>query len=256
MEKSFSDFAVEKLLELYSYHEHEIGIQHPSAVTSGLKKTDCITYAINSMEYAFSQVGDQKSAKKVRKLGKYGHELAQFLIKNQGWRTVYVTRDFWHVNGTPEEVSKHYSSLHTNQLPRNMYYENTADLPVHYFAINFSPYERPWSYHCRNIFEACASDYDGSVFARGVFNANKRDVETERDADALSFLNRVKFAFGLSKGGRHTWLFSKGYVYEVHWDGIGDGLYERTAISSWNWVANLLVVPPDEPALVNLKRNL
>ena len=265
MEKSLSDFEVDRLLELYANHEHEIGSLHEDASSSGLKKTDCITYSINVLEDAFMQIGDKTSAKKVRSLGRYGHELAKYLIKSHGWKTVYVTQDFWHLNvdlnsAHYSEDIESYTALHGSQLKHRKYYAGTADLPVHYFAINFSPHSRPMSYHCHTFFDACATEYDGSVFARGIFNASKRNVETERDANALSFLNQVKFGFGLSKGGKHTWLFSKGYVYEVHWDGAdkwyNDSLYERTDIVNWSWVANLLVVPPDTSGLLNLKTRL
>ncbi len=34
-----------------------------------------------------------------------------------------------------------------------------------------------------------------------------------------TFGSRTKFGFGMARGGDHTFLFSRGFVYEVHWDG-------------------------------------
>ena len=58
-------------------------------------------------------------------------------------------------------------------------------------------------------------------------------------------LKRIKFAYGLSRGGRHTWLFSYGRVYEVHWDQIGSNLYDSSPFESFEWLSSLIVIPPD-----------
>ncbi|MEA1933833.1 MAG: hypothetical protein U9N60_05310 [Thermodesulfobacteriota bacterium] len=58
-------------------------------------------------------------------------------------------------------------------------------------------------------------------------------------------LKKVKFAVGVSRGGKHTWLYSLGKVYEVHWDKIGAELYEVTNLEDYAWLSGALVVPPD-----------
>jgi hypothetical protein len=50
----------------------------------------------------------------------------------------------------------------------------------------------------------------------------------------------------------HTWLFSFGSVYEVHWDGIGSDLYERTPLEVFGWLSGAIVVPPDQANLLSL----
>jgi hypothetical protein len=58
----------------------------------------------------------------------------------------------------------------------------------------------------------------------------------------LSFL---KFAYGIARGGYHTFLYSFGTVFEVHWDQIGTGLYEKSPFYTYEWLSGLLLVPPD-----------
>ena len=58
------------------------------------------------------------------------------------------------------------------------------------------------------------------------------------------------FSTSQVRGGMHTWLFSKGFVYEVHWDKAGKELYDKTDITNFPWQSNMIVVPPD--AKVNL----
>lgn len=62
----------------------------------------------------------------------------------------------------------------------------------------------------------------------------------------IASLGLVKFGFGLSKGGMHTWVFSKGKVYDVHWDKVGANLYEATLLKNFHWLSGAIVIPPDQ----------
>ena len=81
--KTFSDYALEKLTDLYKNHSHEVGSELKKAdpVTyKSYESTDCITYALNVIGYAFKKVGNEKAAKKAWTLGKHGTDLAAFLV--------------------------------------------------------------------------------------------------------------------------------------------------------------------------------
>lgn len=69
--------------------------------------------------------------------------------------------------------------------------------------------------------------------------------KTPNDMDAFMKFSNVRFSYGLARGGNHTFLLSYGMVYEVHWDQIGDGLYERSAFYSFPFLDGIVVVPPD-----------
>jgi len=61
-------------------------------------------------------------------------------------------------------------------------------------------------------------------------------------------LKLVKFGFGLSKGGLHTWLFNEGKVYEVHWNELptSGNLYEATDLNRFMWNSGAIIIPKDQ----------
>jgi len=61
-------------------------------------------------------------------------------------------------------------------------------------------------------------------------------------------LKLVKFGFGLSKGGLHTWLFNEGKVYEVHWSELptSGNLYEATDLNRFMWNSGAIIIPRDQ----------
>jgi hypothetical protein len=70
----------------------------------------------------------------------------------------------------------------------------------------------------------------------------------EYGGDNLGAFNRfkgVRFAYGLARGGYHTFLYSYGDIYEVHWDQERDNLYERSPFHGYAWLSGLMLTPPD-----------
>jgi hypothetical protein len=57
-------------------------------------------------------------------------------------------------------------------------------------------------------------------------------------------LSLARFAYGIARGGYHTFLLSFGSVYEVHWDQIGAGLYEKSPFYTYEWLSGALLFPP------------
>jgi hypothetical protein len=68
---------------------------------------------------------------------------------------------------------------------------------------------------------------------------------TDEDDSRMTELKKIKFGVGVSRGGLHTWLYSKGLVYEVHWDKAGADLYGTTDIEDFEWLSGAIVIPPD-----------
>lgn len=68
-------------------------------------------------------------------------------------------------------------------------------------------------------------------------------------ADNLSILetlSKVKFAFGIARGGYHTFLVSYGEIFEVHWREEGSKLYGKVAFKDFpNFYSGAVIVPPD-----------
>lgn len=221
---SFSDYAQEKMTDLYKNHSHEVGRElkkvHPEKYKE-LEATDCITYALNVISYAFKASGNAAAAKHVWGLGKHGSELAKYLVNAHGWKGVYINPDNVHPVDAQSEHT--YSSYLASKSCR--YYQ----VPLHFRVENYSTTPRSHS-----AFQKLNKN-------AGITTLNKVDIAS---------LEQVKFGFGLSRGGMHTWVYSKGNVYEVHWDEIGENLYEKTALRQFPWLSGAIVVPSDQASLL------
>jgi hypothetical protein len=191
------------------------------------KSTDCITYSLNVISYAFEKSGNQKSAKHVWSLGKRGVDLAKYLVDTHGWKSVYINPDSVHPADAQQEHP--YSSYLASKTCK--YYQ----IPLHYRVDNYNP-----TLKTDSAFRKINTN-------AGVTALNKIDVVS---------LDQVNFGFGLSRGGMHTWVFSKGLVYEVHWDGVGSGLYEATNLRAFPWLSGAIVVPSDQAAFLSVSSKL
>jgi hypothetical protein len=85
---------------------------------------------------------------------------------------------------------------------------------------------------------------------------NTKKGVTSLDSVNIIDLEKVKFGFGVSKGGKHTWLYSKGKVYEVHWDQIGANLYEASSLRTYPWISGAIVVPSDQTIHLSISAKL
>ena len=225
--KIFTDYALEKMMDLFHHHDHEVGSQLKKAEPEEYKNyqsTDCITYVLNVLSHAFREMGNDQSAGRVWQLGAHGTRLAKYLVKKHGWKAIYLNPDAVHPrDATADAVRRSeehtYSSLIA--LKQHTYY----DIPLEYAVQNY-----------------CVTPEDHESFQ--LLNKNK-PVTQHNEADIAS-LEQVEFGFGISRGGMHTWLFSKGKIYEVHWNSIGDGLYEATPVRIFPWLSGAIIIPPEQ----------
>jgi len=131
---SFSEIAKDKMLDLYSNHDNEVGSElkksNPEKYKD-FKSTDCITYVLNVLSHAFRESGDEDSAKHVWKLGERGVDLAKYLVNTHGWKGVYINSDSVHpADGSSEHT---YSSYLTAKTCK--YYQ----IPMTFKAENYAP---------------------------------------------------------------------------------------------------------------------
>lgn len=221
---TFSEHAREKMIDLYTNHAHEVGSQLKLAqpeLYRDYKSTSCIDYVLNVLKYAFDKAGNRGAVGEVGRLGTHGTALAAYLVTRHSWKGVYINPDVSHPVDSDAEHA--YSSVLAEKNCR--YY----GIPLEFKATNYrvtAPSHPPF-----------------------------RTVSARRGATPLSevgynALEKVRFGFGVSRGGQHTWLFSEGFVYEVHWDQVGAGLYEKTALRTFPWLSGAVVVPPEQAALL------
>ena len=218
--KTFSDHAQEKLVGLYNNHAHEVGsvlLKSDPEKYKSYSATDCITYVLNVLGYAFEKTGDAKAAKHVWRLGKHGTELGTYLVKRHGWKGVYINPDVMH----PKDADSEHSFSHHLAVKNCRYYQ----IPLKYRVVNYS-----------------VTPLNHIAFGQ----LNPKAAPSALNPIDLANLALIKFGFGVSRGGSHTWLFSWGQVYEVHWEGIGDTLYEASPLRTYPWLSGAIVVPPDQ----------
>lgn len=214
----YSDDAYKKMMDLYNNHSGECGSQ-VTAANPGKTPTDCITYVINVVSYAFDQNGDRTAAAKVRTLGAHGTELAAYLVNDKGWKGVYVNPDVNH----PRDKQFEHVKTYKNVMARLPYYKITIDHTV----VNYAP----------------TKDSDPN-FVSFAGQGMSKDP-TPEDKDGIGELRKIKFWVGVSRGGMHTWLYSAGTIYEVHWDKVGADLYGATDIVDFEWLSGAIVFPSD-----------
>lgn len=215
--RNFTYYAHRKMIDLYNNHDHEVGSELYKSdpdFYKDYKRTNCITYVLNSISYGFKKMGNAHAANKVWDYIIRGTDLASYLIHHHDWEGIYLNPD---VKNPADGDSEHPYSYRIARKHCTYY-----SLPVSSFAVNYRPTEV----------------WDGDTPTR----KNKKDIAE---------LSNIKFGFGVSRGGTHTWLFSEGRVYEVHWYGIGDDLYEHSSLENdFPWLSSLLIVPPDQAKLL------
>lgn len=221
---TFTDHAKARLLDLYKNHSHQVGsklfdLDPAKYRRKGLERTDCITYVIDCLKAGFNGVGDTAAAGKVGTLGKHGTELAKYLVNTKKWTGVHINPDEVHPDDGLQEHT--YASYIARKKKR--YY----NIPMAYKVTNYRPTPKT------------DSDFQKLNPGKGV---------TPLDSVSYQAFKKVGFGFGLSKGGLHTWLFSDGKVYEVHWEetAASGNLYEATELNKFGWNSGAVIIPPDQ----------
>lgn len=70
---SFSQYAIDKMKDLYNNHSHEVGIElkkNDPTYYASYNSTDCTTYVLNVLSYAYEKSGDNAFAKQIWTYGK------------------------------------------------------------------------------------------------------------------------------------------------------------------------------------------
>ncbi len=238
---SFSEIAEEKMLALEANYTKTVGRELYKSQPAKYKdyiRTDCITFSINVLSHAFKQLGNIDAAKQVVKHGKYGTELAKYLVEKHGWLAIYVSSDVYHP----------YDGAHSHGLSYYIAKNKCVykGIPVSYFAINFKPTIKPE----KSFWEWVSMSGEDNPFYKGVYwhLRDHKNIETRKDLVGLEEIKKIKFGFGVSRGGDHTWLYSFGKVHEAHYDKVESEIYEAKPLIEWGWIDNVIVVPAEEKA--------
>jgi len=136
-ELTFSEHAEKRMWDLLKEYRTQVGRERAKYLrqyglpddTEGKTKTDCITYVINVLKYAFEQTGRKDVARKVGGLGKHGTELAAYLT-GLHWKAHYWSPD---VNNPPDNLQEHPFS-YSLAVKTGKYY----GIPVSGYIVNYS----------------------------------------------------------------------------------------------------------------------
>lgn len=246
-EKSFSELASNRMWGLFKDHPNQVGSKRKewllsqglSDDTQGRQATDCITYVIQVIKHAYEQLGRRDVARRVGGLGQYGAKLADYLVRQVGWKAHYWSPDVNHPTDFNYEV---HNYSYWNTLKHGVYYVGSFNtgVPVSGYVVNYKP--------VANYMDARYEDKR---------RRQKHNYPTTPETAAFERLKQVRFAYGIARGGDHTFIYSEGYVFEVHWtalgddryathvDADGDDLYERSPFADFPWQSGIMVVPPD-----------
>jgi hypothetical protein len=216
--KSFSEYAENKMWDYYKNPGSQVGSAYTGDRSGGEAVTDCITYVRQVLEYAFTQVGEPEHARGVRAHYQKGTELAEYLT-SIGWSAYYWNPDV----RNPRDNSPEHPAGYKKAEKENTYYR----IPLSGFIINYKLTRQP----------------PPPGFLDRLLGA--KSSGPTQDLTAFNKFSHVRFAYGLARGGMHTFLLSYGMVFEVHWNQIGAGLYERSPFYDYKWLSGVVIVPDD-----------
>lgn len=248
--EQFSDVAVKHMVEMKDDYKNQVGTKYTGDEPIGnLAKIDCFRYTRQVLIDAFRQLGNTESASEIDRLFEDGGDVAKYLVEELGWVSYFWNPD---VRLPADGSSVHPYSAQQAHRQKRHYYRHPGQypskfVPVQNFVLNYRPTPK-------SVFE----DMTGTDLS------NKN--ETKKNLIGVEHLKSIDFCYGITNGAVHTFLFSKGDVYEVHWDQYGptssdpderslegdNQLYEVSDFyenfSNYEkdgWLSGVLVCPPD-----------
>lgn len=204
---TFSQHCEAKMWQLMKDSSTQVG-SHYEGDRDGKSPTDCITYVRQVLEYGFEQMGQPDKVEGVRRSYEKGTDLARYLV-SIGWNAYYWNPDVRNPRDRGTTSGPEHPAAYLQALRNGVYYN---------VAVN----------------------------DKMIINYNRTQPSSSpNDMDAFMKFSKVKFSYGLARGGYHTFLLSYGMVFEVHWRAAGAGLYERSSFYSYSFLDGIVLVPPD-----------
>jgi hypothetical protein len=216
-ETAMPNFVVAAVTEMQKSKDdcdRQVGTQyHGAEDTTGKEQIDCILFCRKVLEYAFKASNQIQLSNGVEKHYPDGGELAKFLVEKAGWKAYYWNPDVHHPADGKDEHPASYKDV---KLGGYYAYDNVKKypdrkIPISGLIINFRP----------------------------TISQNP----TPRETDQLEWFNTVNFAYGIARGAEHCFLVTRGKLWEVHWDEIGEKLYEISDFGNFKWLSGAVVIP-------------
>lgn len=234
----FSDLCHDQMWELYRTPHDEVGSKFRGN-RAGRSITNCIIYVSNVLIYAHEKIGYSWRNERIDQLGRKdqnGTELAKYLVGQAGWKAHYWNPD---VSDKSRDGSAEHSASYRDMVAAKKSYYN---IPISGTIINYNKVNK----ESKTVWTSVPVITGPPVFGR-VPQINV-PIPVTASADNLKILDKfskVKFAFGIARGGFHTFLVSYGVVFEVHWAEEGGKLYGRVNFKDYEWLSGAMIIPPD-----------
>jgi hypothetical protein len=253
---SFSSAAENVMWDLFKSHPNQVGSKRRVALlrnhlpddTSGRTTTDCITYVAMVLTKAYEMVNRKVDADGIRRNlaanRARGLPLARHLVDKLGWSAHYWNPD---VNHPDDGKYGEHNYTYWDAVKTRRYYSTRpwgqGGVALKGFIVNYRP----------------ATDYAVNLAYTDRKTGMRHNYATPPEFGAYNDFKQVRFAYGIARGGDHTFMCSFGYVFEVHYTAIGnnaydffadptgrgDDLYSRTELPQFIWNSGIMVTPPD-----------
>jgi hypothetical protein len=171
-------------------------------------KSSCVGWALNNLRAAYTKVGERERWTK--------HQAVIAANKSRGTDiATELLKDGWVAIYFNPDVRKPADGSNEHPLTARIALRSGTyyGIPVTHRVVNYRP-------------------SPGSGTARSIAGMRK--------------LAKVPYWFGISRGGTHTFMGSRGNVNEFHWrSGPADpNAIEVTPLARFDWLSGLIVVPP------------
>jgi RHS repeat-associated protein len=226
---TLSDHAFDKMWDLYNNRGNYVG-RYYEGDKQGKEDTDCFTYVHQVLRYAYLKAGRKDVADQLKNYIEHGSSLAKFLI-GLGWKGHYFNPDV--ENPRDGHKDPHRISYYMAKRNRQSY----GGVPITGFIVNYYKTDQT----PENVWVWIPTP--GVVLNTTVPIPYRVQVSPNKTA-ALDRFKKVKFAYGLTRDDVHTFLYSYGDVFEVHWDKI-DNVYEKSPFQTYIWLSGVVLTPPD-----------
>jgi hypothetical protein len=212
----FVDAALAEMQKSKGDCNNQVGSEYNGVEnTVGKEKINCILFVKKVLEFAFTASDQGALSRGVERHYPDGGELAKYLVETAAWKAYYWNPDVRHPSDGDDEHPASYQDAKT----RGYYAYDDINahpdrkIPISGFIVNFRP----------------TPIVNGSA--------------TSKETDKLQWFKTNKFAYGIARGGYHTFLVTRGKLWEVHWDKIGPSLYQISDFENFAFKSGAVVIP-------------
>lgn len=210
----FSDYCYDKMWELFKTPEDEVGSEFLGNKGNS-SITNCVIYVSNVLIYGHEKIGRMDRNERIEQLGRKeqnGSKLAKYLVEEIGWTAYYWNADVRNGRNGESEHSFSYQEV----LNKKRYLPDSTNLPISGLVVDYNKQNKT----SKRVWIPTPVDIPNPIVPVRIPIPIPVDVPADNTA-ILEKVSKVKFAYGIARGATHTFLFSYGEIFEVHYEQQG-----------------------------------